>query len=160
MASIGSKYQAGRKGTEIAALIRSDVRAACKADGSLKGCKVSVRYSGGSLSQSIYMQVTECPANIMNPEWVRIAARNPRDFQDGRPMFSAAALAIRDALDAIAAQYNRFDSDLQTDYFGDEFYTHTAFASQLEAAHRAQILAAHPACCGCSDCEDALASAA
>lgn len=158
MASKGSKYQAGRRGTEIAALIRSDVRAACRADGPLKGCKVSVRYSGGSLSQSIYMQVIECPSNIMNPEWVHIAARDPRDFQDGRSMFSAAALAIRAALDAISAEYNRFDSDSQTDYFGDEFYTHTSFASALEAAHRAQILAPHPACCGCADCEDALAA--
>ena len=65
---------------------------------------------------------------------------------------------LRAACEAIAREYNRSDSDSQTDYFNDEFFCHVDFSSELEDAQRAQILAPHPACCGCSDCDDALAA--
>lgn len=160
MKSAGSKYQSGRKGTEIGALIRAEIRAACKADGPLKGCKVSVRFSWSTHAKSIDIAIQAAPVTVLGAAYVLHYARTPHVHFD-RPAserITAAGHAIRAACEAIAREYNRSDSDSQTDYFNDEFFCHVDFSSELEEAQRAQILAPHPACCGCSDCEDALAA--
>ena len=160
MKSAGSKYVSGRKGTEIAALIRSDIRAACKADGPLKGCKMSVRFSWSTHAKSIDIVIQAAPVTVLGAAYVLHYARTPNAHFD-RPAserITAAGHAIRAACEAIAREYNRFDTDLQTDYHNDEFFLSVDFSSDLEDAQRAQILAPHPACCGCSDCEDTLAA--
>ena len=149
----GSKFQKGRKGTEIAALIRSEIRAAAKADGPLHGCKVSVRFSWATHSMSISIRVESAPVNVRNAVWVKANAANPYHFQDGVSRESAAGTAIIAECDHIAAQYNRFDSDSQSDYFNDGFFCRAAFTTEIENEHDAAILCEHPACCGCADCE-------
>ena len=158
MKSAGSKWQAGRKGTEIAALIRSDVRAACKADGPLKGCKVSVRFSWATHSKAIDITIQSAPVQVLSSDYERHYARNPYEHLPASQRYTAAGKALLAACEAIAAEYNRFDSDSMTDHFNDEFFCHVDFDHGMEDAQRAQILAPHPACCGCSDCDDALAA--
>ena len=149
----GSKFQKGRKGTEIAALIRSEIRAAAKADGPLRGCKTSVRFAWATHSMSIAIAIESAPVSIRNPAWVKANASNPHVYQEGVSRESAAAIAMLDECNRIADQYNRHDSDSQSDYFNDEFFCRVSFAHDLEKAHDAAILCEHPACCGCADCE-------
>lgn len=158
-ASSGSKFQAGRKGTEIAALIRGEIRAACKADGPLKGYKVSVRFRWATHSKAIDIEIQDAPANIMTPEWVRANAAGDWRATEGVRRFTPIALAAQETLRTIAAQFNRFDSDSQSDYYNDEFFCSVDFAHDLEDAHTAKILSeGHPACCGCAACELAYAA--
>lgn len=158
-ANAGTKYVSGRKGTEIAKLIRNEIRDACKVAGPLNGCKVSVRFRWATHSKAIDIEIQGAPFNVMNPTWVLAHAENPHRFQDGVDCYSAELRAAEKAASSIAAQYNRFDSDSQTDYFNDDFFQHVSFAHDMTEAHTAKILcSAHPACCGCSGCEDALAA--
>jgi len=160
MASSGSKYQSGRSGAEIAKLIRNEIKAACKADGPLFGCKVSVRYRSATHRVAIDIEITETPASILNHERVLAVAANPYEVCR-LPRYTPQGEAMLAAAQQIADAYNRFESDIQTDYNNDAFFCSVTFDYGLAQRHEAAILCPvvlHPACCGCADCEERYAA--
>lgn len=158
MAINGSKWVSGRKGPEIAKLIRTEIRQACKTDGVLKGCKVSVRYEPATHRKSIDIEIQAAPVNVCNAVRVKAEKADPHGFRR-EERFSTAGAAILAECKRIADQYNRFDSDPSSDYNNDDFFCRVEFDWTLVKAHSDQILnEVHPACCGCAECEVALAA--
>lgn len=157
---MANKYQAGRTGAEIAKLIRGEIKTACKTDGPLHGCKVSVRYRSATHRMAIDIEITETPASILNHERVlAVAANNIEAWR--LPRYTAQGEAMLAAAKRIADAFNRFDSDIQTDYNNDLFFCSVTFNYDLTQRQEAAILcpvASHPACCGCADCEERYAA--
>lgn len=158
MAINGSKWVSGRTGPEIAKLIRTEIRQACKGEGPLKGCKVSVCYEPATHRKSIEIEIQAAPVNVCNAVRVKAEKADPHGFHR-ESRHSVAGDAILAECKRIAGQYNRFDSDSQTDYNNDDFFCNVDFDWTLVKVHSDQILnEVHPACCGCAECEVALAA--
>ena len=151
----GSKYISGRKGPEIAKLIRADIKAAAKADGTLKGCNVSVRFRWATHSMAIDVVVKSTPAAILNPERVAALAADPYTFSR-LPRYTPAGDAILAACERIANEYNYRDSDPMTDYYNDTFFLDVKFDHDLVSAQERAILRpapVHPRFCACHECD-------
>jgi hypothetical protein len=125
----GSAYEETKSlsTTEIAKLIRKDIKEAKKAGKLPKKLKVSVRtrnYSGGS---SIDVQVKSSPVDILNRERLRYEAEHPHERPMSAddpefPIYTEEGEAIMDLLKGFHAVYNRDNSDTMTDYFDVRYY--------------------------------------
>lgn len=130
----GAKYDEKLSTTEIAALVRGEIKAAVKS-GKLPAAKYSVRtsyYSGGS---SIRVQISDLAkggAAVFEPEYL---ARGT-DFLMGPSVITADDRYVRpsrylpwvnDAVEQVEEMlraYNHDGSDTMTDYFDVKFYAH------------------------------------
>jgi hypothetical protein len=140
--SYGSKYDRNLSTTEIAKLVRADIKSAIKS-GSLPNMKVSVRSEYYSMGTSLYVKVKEIigrDLDIYNAERLLSDSKNEPNF--GVPWMSDEARAILNTLEGIVGAYNHDGSDLQTDHFDVKFYAHVDFHYEFEAASRARQLAA------------------
>jgi hypothetical protein len=134
----GSKYDKSLSRKEIAVRVRADIKEAVKA-GELPTAKYSVRiesYSGGG---SINVTVTGLPFEVLNEERSLADHDQPNVFCRINWM-SDKAMAVDAAIDAILAAYNFDGSDIQSDYFHVNFYSHVRIETD-EAAERAAIVA-------------------
>jgi hypothetical protein len=111
----GTKYVNGRDITEIAKLVRAEIKTAIK-DGSLpEGLKASVRISRYSMGQSLDIGITSLGGiSPFNPEWVAWKMDyNGRNVY--RPCtvkrYTGLAQGVLDKLTAIVKQYNMSLSD-------------------------------------------------
>lgn len=103
----GPKYIGRRPRKEVAVDIRRDLKSAVERGELPEGLKFSVKVDArGSAIR------------------VRVAGvKNPRVRDDlGRDVTSPEAKAIYDKVDAITNAYNRYNSDVQTDYFDVDYY--------------------------------------
>ena len=119
----GTKYAATKdlKRTEIAKLIRADIKAAVKAGG-LPKAKYSVTcrsYSGGG-SIDIYVSKAE-GIRVYNVDRLLFEHDEPHAYCP-MDVYSAEMMAVVETLDAIHAAYNYDGSDYSTDYFHVRFY--------------------------------------
>lgn len=138
--SYGSKYVRGLDVSDIAKCVRRDIAAAVKS-GELPPIKTSVtisRYSGG---RSLRVKITACPVGVMNIDRVLADAADPHGYPTIREIHSEAGREILARVESIVSAYNFDGSDTQSDYFHVNFYGFVDFASELEKAQRAAILA-------------------
>jgi hypothetical protein len=121
----GEKYNGARDIAETAKLIRADIRAAQKEEGStFSGANVAVkisRYSGG---QSVNVRVT-FDAAITSPFWIE--NRRLRDAGDQAAWknvparYLASIEAAKAQIEEICASYNRSEIDHASDYYNTHF---------------------------------------
>lgn len=132
----GNKYAAtsNLSTTEIAGLIRADIKAA-QARGALpKAMKVSVTrdyFSGGS---SIDVNIKSFPGTIHTPGYV---AQSKLHFVHpclAAPRYEANVKAALETLEQIVNAYNFDGSDSMSDYFHVRFYKHIGVSSELSRA--------------------------
>ncbi len=129
--------------TEIARLIREDIKTAKKAGLLPKALKVSVRrdyFAGGS---SIDCMITKAPFLCINPEYIAEYDANPHQFgnYEARPLTIDCYRALQ-VIQLIVDQYNYDNSDSMTDYFDVNFYDHVSIHWEYESNEKAQIRAA------------------
>lgn len=142
----GSRYETvGTLGkTEIAKAIRDDIKFAQTLPETNpmrlpKGIKVSVRcqfYSGGS---SINLYVTAFPGELNNRAYLMHNAVKPHDVNPF-PRYTNEAERCLSVIERIADQYNFDKSDIQTDYFHVNFYSHVGFGSKLTSETRNAVI--------------------
>lgn len=144
----GAKYERGRDITEIAKLVRADIKAAIKAGDLPKGTKCSVRVSRFSGGRSLTVTVKALPG-INGLNWYRLDAEKaephqyPGNFpQHARAIYSPEGTRVVKLLEAMVEAYNFDGSDTQTDYFHVNFYKTIDFDYDLEKAWRAEWQAA------------------
>ena len=132
----GSKHVERRDITEIAKLVRADIKAAIKA-GVLAPVKVSVRIQRGTMSRSLDVYVTEAPEwmLIWDRAYVRHAVETNFAPYRGR-RYSASAHATIKRLQAMVNAYNRNDSDIMVDYYNVDFYSTVDFSHDLSIQDR------------------------
>lgn len=130
MAFTGSKYEEtrGLKTTAIAKLVRAELKA--------KGIKARVRTGRATWTPTLDVVIEQVPegVSIFRPEYFR-----------GEPgWITPEAKAFSDAVEAVALQYQRDNSDPASDYFNVRFYLDVRFSRELSDAHRAhaEMLAA------------------
>ena len=116
----GSKFQKGRDITEIAKLVRKDIKAAIKEGVLPKGLKVSVRCQRGS-GRSLNVQVNTAPYPVKRP-----ATQEEFDMWHVESFPSDEAKRVEDVLESIAKAYNYDGSDTQYDYWNVNFYLHVS----------------------------------
>jgi hypothetical protein len=143
MKLIGTKYNQSLRTTEIATLIRQEIKAAVKS-GMLPKAKYSVRsahFAGGS---SIDIAIKAPSFTIMNPKRIELEVRDPR-FQwqtyESEPRYTAEASSTLKKIEGMLASYNFDDSDSMTDYFHVNFYGNVKFDWRDESAERERVLA-------------------
>lgn len=126
--SFGPKYNRDLTNTQIAALIRADLKAATKAGEIPMGFKYSVRKSGNSID----LEIVAVPAGF------RILSETALRGEYGPERYrqTEEARALLDKLKAIHGAYNHDGSDIQSDYFDVNYYGHPKFDWQLEDAER------------------------
>lgn len=137
----GDKHAAtkGLNTTQIAALIRADIKAAQK-DGRLaKDLKLSIRTEYFSMGSSINIRITAAPFAIVSDAALETARGN--GWLARVEQFSPVAKATIDLIEELAMAYNRTETDYQTDYFCKRYYASVAFASELEATEIAAYVA-------------------
>lgn len=112
----GSKFDKNLRTVEIAKLVRKDIAEAIKA-GKLPKIKTSIR----SDHRSISIRIVEVPGDFVlyDEEHIRAQARN--EYQPGSS-YTEGASALLKAIEAIADEYNRDNSDMMVDYFDKHFY--------------------------------------
>lgn len=139
----GIKYDSKLTTKEIARLVREQIKREMK-DGVLPKMKVSVKmdtFAGGS---SINITVKEAPFRVLNPRHVELEYRNDfsREAMGDRrrePVHTEYAKSILNHLEDIANQYQRDNSDTQTDYFDVKFYLDVRFDGEMQRAEREHI---------------------
>lgn len=141
----GNKYDAtkGLSTTEIAKLVRKDIKALIASGELPKGIKTSVRtayFAGGS---SLDVEVTELPAGtpVWNPEYL-VAESRDEHYCRGIKHHSVKLASILAALEKVVASYNYDGSDTMTDYFHVRFYGHVTVNWHLTDERKAGELAA------------------
>ena len=139
----GTKYNKSLGTTEIAALIRQEIKAAVKTL-TLPKAKYSVRsalFAGGS-SIDIAIKTPSFP--IMNPKRIELEARDPRyqwQTYESEPRYTAEASSTLKKIEVMLASYNFDDSDSMTDYFHVNFYSNVKFDCRDERAECERVLA-------------------
>ena len=136
----GSEYERTKalSRTEIARLIRADIKAAIRAK-ELPKLKVSVRtrsYSGGG---AIDVSVTGVPEGfkICNREHVAFEVENPHAcFPRDLPHYTDEAREVIAKLEAIRTKYGFSDCDGMIDYFHVRYYGGTDIDWQLTREDR------------------------
>jgi hypothetical protein len=124
----GTKYDKNLNTTQIAAMVRGEVKAAVKA-GELPAGKYSIRssyYSGGS---SIRVSISGLSGNVFDPEYLErgdayLMGPSVHDETGWhRPhRYQAWVLAAVKKVEAMLWAYNHDGSDSQTDHFDVKFY--------------------------------------
>lgn len=136
----GSKYDRNLSTTEIAKLIRADIKTAIKAGQLPKGIKVGVRsryFAGGS---SIDLTITAFPGPVLNPALIYSLELSVFEERQ-RPHYSLPVRKALATLDGLMDAYNYDASDSQFDHFDVNFYGHVSVRCSQEAAERAVLLA-------------------
>jgi hypothetical protein len=143
MKHVGAKYNKDLGTTQIAALVRQEIKAAVKTGG-LPRAKYSVRsahFAGGS---SIDIQIKSPSFTIMNPKRIELETRDSR-FQwqtyESEPRYTADASSTLKKIEEILTSYNFDDSDSMTDYFHVNFYGGVKFDWRDENAERERVVA-------------------
>lgn len=106
---------------EAAQRFRKDVAEAKKSGDLPKSLKLSVRtdyFAGGS---SIDVYIKKVDMDIYNPDY------DPNKMQHGNSRYSVDASGLLLKLELMMSRYNYNNSDVQTDYFDVNFYTHFGF---------------------------------
>jgi len=128
---VGSKYNETKNlsTTEIAKLIRADIKAA-KADGSIpKFCKVSVNTEYFANGSSIDVRLKTWEGEMVNIELAReIYPNRPCNMKDILVMKLAKTLST---LQAIHDSYNQDSSESMVDYFCVNYYGYADLDSEL-----------------------------
>lgn len=121
--SYGEKYDGSLSTTEIAKLIRADIKVAVAA-GELPGKPVtySVRSEYFSMGSSIDVEVRNYAGPVEEQGF-------------GRPWMTQEAGAIKARLEAISGAYNHDGSDIQVDYFDVNYYGHVTFEASARARY-------------------------
>lgn len=121
----GSRYQRGLSTTEIAKLIRLEIKQAIK-EGVLPKGKYSVRsryYAGGS---SIDIRIQSLSVPVISAQWALIeAVSNVADYAADK--LTDEAKRVRRFLGELVDAYNFDGSDLYSDYFHVNFYSSVDF---------------------------------
>ena len=111
--------------TDLAKLMREDIREATR-DGKLpRGLKVSVTTSRYSMGQSIDIRIVEAPFVTRVPE---------HEVDDNRaqgikwPWLTRDAAGVLETLEEIHGAYNRDRSDMQSDYYSVRYSGSVSFA--------------------------------
>ena len=131
----GSKFTHGLDTKEIAKMVRKDIQSAIKS-GNLPEMKVSVkirkRFSGGS---SIDTKIKEATFPIANAKYYERIALGEDDtlahMGSVSPLSDEARIAIKQ-IQQIIDQYNFDGSDMMTDYFNVNFYSHVTTEWTIE----------------------------
>lgn len=118
----GKSYDKTKTTKEIAALVRTQIKADVKA-GRLPDAKYSVRYSAYSMGRSIDVSIepTSCLADWVNVRWADEQARNPHRWTE-TSQYSALAVSTIRTLEAMLGAHNHDGCDSQTDHFDVKFY--------------------------------------
>lgn len=124
-ARTGNRYDETRTldVADVARLIRADIKAAVKAGRIPKGPRYSVRTSRFSGGCSIDVNVSNWDGDcrVLGSD-ARSCSDHP-DFADSY-VYTAEADAAVKVLRSITGNYNRDNSDSQTDYYDVRFYSH------------------------------------
>jgi len=146
----GSRYETHGQGRtmEIAKHVRADIKYAQKLPATdpmhlpSKGFKVSVRtelYAGGS---SLNVHVTEYAGQFINMGYALLQATGLNDHRmDRTPELTIEAARVVRVLERICDMYNFDKSDIQTDYFHVNFYSHVGFHWELRRDSMKALLA-------------------
>lgn len=113
----GAKFDKTLTRTQIAALVRKDIKASIKAGELPAGLKTSVRCQGSA----IYASITSFPGPVLNPARVYADAVGQWE-QRSRLLYTADVNKACRAIEALMNAYLRDSSDISTDYFNCNFY--------------------------------------
>lgn len=122
----GEKYNGKLTTTEIAKLVREEIKAEVKA-GTLPKGKYSVRSSYFAGGSSIDARISNLAVDaVYNPEYVEAVAKKE---DTGRytfmsEIYTPEVQAVTDRVRGMLAAYNHDGSDSMTDYFDVKFYSH------------------------------------
>ncbi len=130
----GSKYDKALTTVEIAARIRTDIKAAVKA-GELPALKYSVKKDH---HKAIDITLANAPFGILDETRVLNDAKGLP--ANGSYWMSAEARKVKEAVEALANAYNYDRSDPMTDYFDVGFYLSVDYSGDTDA-ERTAILA-------------------
>ena len=134
----GSKFDATRNLplSEVAKMVRKDIKAAVKAGKLPKGIKVSVRTRRG---YSIDLEIKAVPFNPSNLDRVVWDIAAPRDSREHPPvLLTSEAYNVQATLEGIVDDYNRSEVDYMTDYHNHHFYSSVTFDIELREAGTAE----------------------
>lgn len=150
----GAKYDDKLSTKDIAARVRAEIRAAVKA-GTLPAGTYSVRKDH---YRSIVVNISDLGADVFDPEYLAGGSdylMGPSRIEGGklvRPSrYTPRINAAVEAVEGMLAAYNHDGSDIQTDYFDVNFYSHVnvradepearavAFAPAVVPAEPAQV---------------------
>ena len=145
----GSRHVEGQNLADVAKLVRGDIANAIR-DGLLPaGLKASVRISRYSMGQSLDVRVTACPGVVvLSTRRVRFDVETKGRVFNPRPRLSTEGSKVLKTIESIVEAYNEvvdrgaFCQPLVS------FYSHVDFDSAIEAAERAEIVAALDATSG------------
>lgn len=128
----GEKYDANLSTTQVAALVRGQIKAAVKA-GELPAGKYSVRSSSYSMGSSINIRISGLSGQVFEPEYLTNGDKylNGPSVEDAtgwhRPSrYAAPVLVAVKKVEEMLAAYNHDGSDIQSDYFDVKFYGHVS----------------------------------
>jgi len=136
----GNKYDRSIGITEIAKLVRKDIKHAIKV-GALPQLKASVRISRFAGGQSLSVYVKSFEHGVINPAFVKVQQDHPHDTKEWywTPRFLPEAEQALKTLTAIVEAYNMDGSDVQSDYFCVNFYKTVDFDWDLTDSSRKAI---------------------
>jgi len=139
----GSKFDATRNLplSEVAKMVRKDIKAAVKAGKLPKGIKVSVRTQRG---YSLDCEIKAVPFNPSNLDRVVWDIAAPANSNDCPPvLLSEEAYKVLRTVEEIVAAYNRSEVDYMTDYHNNHFFASVKFDYELReagtAAHKRSL---------------------
>ena len=138
----GTKYEATKDltTTQVAALVRADIKAAVAAGELPKGA-YGVRTRRSSMSSAIDIVFAYQGADLFNAENLAWQAENPHAWIGNAPAnvrerYSAEAQRTVAKLNEILFAYNYDGSDIASDYFNVRFYSHVSPKSAWESERR------------------------
>ena len=129
---IGSKYNAALTTTQIAKLVREDIKAAVKG-GELPKARYSVRTSYYSMGSSLNITIKDVLFNLLNEARVLNENHLPECFN---PKYTPKAEEVLKKLQAILDTYNRKRIDSQQDVYNVKFSGWVQFDSDIENSER------------------------
>jgi hypothetical protein len=123
----GAKYKKDLDVTDVAKLVRADIKALVKS-GELPKAKYSVRCDRYSMGRSLDVVVLNVPFPLLNEARVLHDLREPNRYMrnDELPRNSEAARALLAKVEEVVGAYNFDGSDMQSDYY------HVNFASDVK----------------------------
>ena len=131
----GSKYNPDLTTTQIAQLVREDIKAAIRG-GELPMATYSVRTSYYSMGSSLNVTVKDVPFNVLNEERVLKENHLPECFNQKH---TPEAQKVLDQIRAILDLHNRKNIDSQRDVYNVKFSGFVQFDSNIENEERAVI---------------------
>lgn len=135
----GKKYKSGRKTTDIAKLVRVDIKAAIKEGRLPDGTKTSVRSLKFPDGHWIAVYIRHLGTQrVINPAWVKWHDKNPHGIWCEAPaLHTATASKAIKTIRSIVDDYNFDDSDPSTNYTCTNFSTYVIFDYEYREADEA-----------------------